>query len=445
MLSSLRGTGIVIGAALRDRGAPTLDPERLQARRDARARQMVRYASETVPHYRELFTREGIDPREIAGAQDLQRLPIIEKEELRADPERFRSTSADAADALAFESMGTSGVPVTIYHDRRSLLENIAYAERERAVVSRLAGKSVRAVYLHVATPTGMGRRTQAFYRAAAYLPVRPRRVRVSLYEPIDRLGEAIDRIRPDVVRGWGTHLELLFRALLERGYRGHLPRVVSYASEGMSPEGKLFFELELGLPVVSSYAAVESFRIAFTCEERRDFHVHDDLCHVRLVGPDGRDVPSGSEGEVVISNLINRGTVLLNYRLGDLASVAGPCLCGRTLPLLSGVRGRTSELVTLPDGTLIHPVAVWEVMRGRPGLVRYQLVQLGPARFTLKLVTSDRETYEHHAAGAAVDMSRFLRGATVEPEFVPLAEAGTVGKFTRVVALKPGGGYTPR
>ena len=52
-----------------------------------------------------------------------------------------------------------------------------------------------------------------------------------------------------------------------------------------------------------------------------------------RVADAEGRTVPVGSEGEVIVSNLHNQATVLLNYRLGDRGALAAaPCLCGHAV-----------------------------------------------------------------------------------------------------------------
>ena len=96
---------------------------------------------------------------------------------------------------------------------------------------------------------------------------------------------------------------------------------------------GREFIEGTFGIPVFSRYNAMEAFKIGFFCEQRSGFHIHDDLCHVRIVGDDGQTLPPGQQGQVVISNLVNRATVLLNYRLGDVASIStARCACGACL-----------------------------------------------------------------------------------------------------------------
>ncbi len=103
----------------------------------------------------------------------------------------------------------------------------------------------------------------------------------------------------------------------------------------------------ELGIEVLSSYNAIETPGVGLECEAHRGYHLNVDLCPVRLVDPRRRAAPPGESGEVVISNLVNRGTILLNYRLGDLAAdLPGPALAGGRCRCCRSCRlGRTAWL----------------------------------------------------------------------------------------------------
>jgi phenylacetate-CoA ligase len=419
------------------RRATYVPREQLMARRDARVREAVAYAAETVPHYRELFRREGIDPREIRTAGELERLPLLDKMPLRTDPARLVSTSRRAHDAVEYHTVGTTGIPVQISHDRTSLLETVAYAERERVIESRFVGKRVRYTRMSISDVTGTGNQTRAFYRRSMLAPVRPRRHSLSVGSPLEETIAAINRIRPDLIRSYGSFLELLYGTVVARGIPMHKPKLVVYGGDRLTPRGRSLIEHDVGIPVVSRYNCVESFMIGFFCEERRWFHLHDDLCHVRIVDAEGGTLPDGTRGEVVISNLVNRGTVLLNYRLGDHATiVTEECSCGRTTRLLSELEGRAQEFVRLPDGSLVSPTMLADAIEPYAEIIRYQLVQVERDRFDLQLVCVDEHAFARIADRVGADASRLLAGATVEPTYHDAAGAPQVGKITRISAL---------
>jgi phenylacetate-CoA ligase len=286
---------------------------------------------------------------------------------------------------------------------------------------------------------TGTERQTHAFYRRTMFAPVRPSHHSVSLTAPLQQTIAEINRVQPDLIWSYGTFAELLFRTVAACGIHLHRPKVLVYGSDLLTPGGRRLIEEEMGIPVISRYNCVESFKIGFLCEERRAFHLHDDLCHLRVVDSAGRTVPDGTRGEVVISNLVNRGTVLLNYRLGDLATiVTEPCGCGRTTRLLSELEGRVSELIHLADGTMISPTEVWDVVEPYREVIRYQLVQQRRDQFDLQLVAADEAAYDRIAAPLAAGVARLLAGARVDPSYHPAETSPDLGKFKRVVALPP-------
>jgi len=437
LLGKAQGTLTVLRNVPGQRRATYLPREQLLAHRDERVRETVEYAAATVPYYRDVFRSQGIDPREIRTADDLERLPLLDKLELRADPLRLVSTSDRAGDAVVYRTVGTTGVPVEIRHDRTSLFEGVAHSERERAIECRFVGKRVRYTRMSISDTTGTGNQTRAFYRGGMLAPVRPKHSSLSVSAPLEETIAAVNSVQPDVIRSYGSYLELLYGTVVAKRLRLHRPKLIVYGGDRLTARGRALIESTVGVPVVSRYNCVESFKIGFFCEERRGFHLHEDLCHVRIVDPQGQTVPDGRHGEVVISNLVNRGTVLLNYRLGDLATiVTEPCACGRTTRILSELEGRVSEFILLEDGTMFTPTMLADLMEPHGDVIRYQLVQIEKDRFDLQLVTADEASFAQVAGPLAADVSRLLGGAPVEPTYHDSAGSPQVGKFMRITAL---------
>jgi phenylacetate-CoA ligase len=276
----------------------------------------------------------------------------------------------------------------------------------------------------------------QRFYRDTSFRPCKPARHFVSIEQPLERIVEHVNELAPDVIRGNGGYLEAFFRAVAARELPLLLPRAVVYYGDMISPGGRALIE-ELGVPVLSRYGAIEAFKIGYLCEERDGFHLYEDLCDVRVVDGNGEPVAHGEVGEVVVSNLVNRGTVLLNYRLGDLARLrpAG-CPCGRTSPLLTDLQGRVTEIVYLPDGEFVYPAPVWGLTREVPGIIRFQLVQHERGRFELRLATVDGAAYDRAVEHVLPELRRLLPGTEVEPSRHERLEPPSGRKFRPIVAL---------
>ncbi len=125
----------------------------------------------------------------------------------------------------------------------------------------------------------------QAFYEENTLLPVRPRRSFVSLLEPIEKIAAIANAERPDVLVGYGGWIDLFFKTIAARGIDLRPPKMVMYMGEALPHGAREYIERRFGIPVLSRYNAVEAFKIGFFCEHRTGFHIHEDLCHVRIVG----------------------------------------------------------------------------------------------------------------------------------------------------------------
>jgi phenylacetate-CoA ligase len=417
---------------------PYLPLEQLNELRDRRVRAIVQYAARTVPYYRDLFRDKNINPNDIKTAADLSNLPLLDKRLVREQPERFISTDITGQMSLSLKTSGSTGTPLTIVHDRLSVLANAAFSEREKEVVRETLGKGKSSPTLLFSYPEGTVYYVRGFVRENAFIPSAFNVISASFLEPVETGIDTINRYQPALLVGSGTYIELLFKVVKERRVPIHLPKLIIYAGSPITEEGKHQIEAEFGVPVLSHYNAVEAFKIGYTCTERAGFHLHDDLIHVRIINKSGMEVAPGEEGEVVISNLVNRGTVLLNYRLGDVAALSPhPCPCGRTFRTIEKLGGRVEDFIQLPGGKYIHPRSIWMLFKARSDVLQYQLTQHTFTNFELALTVSDPSTFEQIAASSIAQLHHVLgNNAVITATRRDLVEAYGARKFRPVVSL---------
>jgi phenylacetate-CoA ligase len=204
---------------------------------------------------------------------------------------------------------------------------------------------------------------------------------------PLQEIARQINEQPPDVLVCYGSYLSEI-ASFIHEGGRLATPRVVLYGADAPSAGASARLTALLGVPVLSTYQAVEALKIGFECEAGLGLHINIDLYPVRIVDEAGRDLPPGETGEVVVSNLVNRGTVLLNYRLGDRARWLDRCCpCGRSLPLLSRPEGRTSAWLVHPSGRKLHEQEVATIFTNEPEVWQYRVVQTQAQQFEIDLV----------------------------------------------------------
>jgi phenylacetate-CoA ligase len=439
LLAKVRSTAAYAKMRMGQSRVPYLPEERLHEMRDKRLQQIVRYAAETVPYYRDLFRAEGINPADIRTVDDLDRLPLIDKQQVAHHPKRFVSTSRWGRTARPAVTSGSTGMPLKVYHDRHSLLLASAVALRERDARTRGFGLSPTSRFAAITLPG----------RAWVVAPIAKPHTRFSLFrqnglslsvlQPLEEVIAAINQLRPEMIVGYGSYLTALFMTVALGGTYLHMPKLVVYYGDALTDAGRHVIRDELGIAVMSVYGAAEAFKIGFSCEQGSGHHLHADLTHVKIVDRNGQRMPRGERGEVVISNLVNRGTVLLNYRLGDIAALSDRrCPCGRTLPLLASLEGRVEDVIYLRNGRFVYPGAVRDVMKHLEGVLQYQLIQLEADVFELKLATVDPDTFERVSGELLTALRRLLGdSACIEPVYHDeRLEPGPSGKFRPILSL---------
>jgi phenylacetate-CoA ligase len=452
LLTRLRWSAHLARQLARQGRFPFETAEHVAHEQARRVRAIVRHAYRTVPHYRETIDRLGLQPDAFRAVADLARLPILERDALQREPERLTSTAIALPDRLTLRTGGSTGAPRAVHHSIRSIVENAAHGERERSIVARVLGRRVGYRETVIGSPRSSAQEVQTYLRANTVQPrgVRVERQYLSVLDPVETTAERMAAFAPDVVHGYGSYLAVLFAHLCAVRREAPLPRVVTFSSDGLTDAARRLIRDDLGLFVLGTYQAVEAFKIGFECGEGEGLHLNTDLYPVRIVDGSGHDVTPGEPGDVIVSNLVNDATVLLNYRLGDQAAMlTGACPCGRTLPRLTQPLGRLDDWLVVGERR-VHSQGVRTIFTDEANILQYQVVQMAPQHFRVSLVT--REALADGALaqriadgfrarlGEAVtvdvarvnDLSRTSRGKV--RAIVPLS--GTAGRGTPAEAL---------
>ncbi len=356
---------------------------------------LVQFAAERVPYYRDLFRREGIDPREIRIPRDLRRLPTLDKAMVGAEPERFMPEGTSLEGCVPIDTSGTTGRATTTWYDLPGLLERVGRTQRQRDKQRLLADpKLAGRPKMYICQPTGTPVKWERVYREQLLLPERrARSVVVSGFRPPEEILARIREVQPRVIATSGSMLEILVAYLRRYDPEAELPYVFTYSAEVLSPWVREALEQRHGAKVLSSYTAGEMGVMAYECEHRRLLHVAEDLVVLRVCDERGEDLVAGS-GEVVATNLLNRQTVLINYRPGDRVDLTREqCPCGTALRSLARVDGRVSGLIVSPRGELLLASVVVGILRDLPGILRYQFVQEAVSEARLRLVLAPGAT----------------------------------------------------
>jgi phenylacetate-CoA ligase len=438
VLKRLWGTAYLGFHYLKHHRYPFRPREAVLRDQSRRVQRIAAQAYRFVPYYRETFDKLGLRPSDFRTADDLAKLPLLERRSVQSDPERFLSKARPAGRSVCFHTAGSTGEPLAITHELEAVLLTAVHGQRYHDCFA-------------AQFPLGRGCRETWIFPSAGSTVLQYRRLQMdntflvkqlaasrqflSMLDPPKKNIPLINAYRPDIIHSYGSYLEELFARLQATGEAFHRPKAVGFGGDGLSDSARRMIGESFGIPAFSLYSSVEAPSIAFECQEHRGLHVNEDIYPLRIADSSGRSLPPGEEGEVVVSNLVNRAMVLLNYRLGDLASLLPePCSCGRSLPLMSFPAGRKDDWLELPTGERVHPYLVSSFLKFERDVLQFQVTQEGPQDFRVALVvrtSCHRPAIEKRvAANFARVFGQKIRLRVSFVSFIPRTSSGKVKSF---------------
>ncbi len=398
----------------------------LRALQVERARGLVRRAMERSPWYREVYGARGVDPDAIRSLDDLRRLPILEKADLKRERERILLVGADRAKITQGATGGTTGEPTHYYWDDAYWCRSSAVTQRAYGFLGFEPGdRHVMIWGTSLPVDARSLRREIRNYRRRNILLVPGFDLSE---ETMARHAEAIRRHRPKVIEGY-VSLLVLFGGFLERsGIRLDPPHALVSSAERLFPFQREAIERAFGAPLHDRYGTREVGCIASECGRHTGLHVAAEHVIVETVRGD-ESVPPGESGEIVVTCLSNEVFPFLRYRIGDLgALLPDPCPCGRGLPLLAMTGGRVCELITTARGTWLPGVFFPHLFKEFPGVGAFQVRQARDRAVEIRIVRTEAwtpEQEERYAAEIRKVLGEDLPVAYVHVERIETTAAG--------------------
>ncbi len=363
-----------------------LSPAELQGLQRQRLRAFLARVGERVPHYERLFARTGFDPLAIRSVADLQRLPLLTKADIRADVESFKAR--DPGVLKRYNTGGSSGEPLVFYMDRERIAHDVAAKWR----ATRWWGVDIGDRELVVwGSPIELGSQDRLRRLRDGALRSRLLPAFEMSSANLDRFVAEIRRFRPAMLFGYPSSLSLIASHATKRGVAldDCGVRVVFVTSERLYDAQRAAIETAFGAPVANGYGARDAGFIAHQCPHG-SLHVSAEDIVVETVRPDGAATAPGELGEIAVTHLRTPDFPLVRYRTGDVGVLSDRrCACGRGLPVLADVHGRTTDFVVAADGTVMHGLALIYTVRDLEGVEQFKIVQESLARVDVQLVTS--------------------------------------------------------
>lgn len=410
-----------------------MSPEELKQLQLARLKAFLIDVQKHVQYYRNLFEQMDFDPTTIDHLGQLATLPLLSKSDIRTHLDKMKAD--DAVGLARFNTGGSSGEPLIFYIGNLRVSHDVAAKWRATRWWGVDIGDPEAVIW---GSPIELGSQDKIRLLRDKFLRTHLIPAFQMSTDKLDGFIRQIRQIKPKMLFGYpsalahiASHAEKQAIAMSDLGIK-----VAFVTSERLYDHQREKIETVFGCPVANGYGGRDAGFIAHQCPQG-GMHITAEDIIVEIIDPQGRVLPIGELGEIVVTHLATRDFPFIRYRTGDMGILSDkPCSCGRGLPLLEEVQGRTTDFVVAQDGTILHGLALIYVLRDLDGVDAFKITQNSLDETRVQIVRSP--DYQQVVAEARIiDTFKKRLGSTVNViiEYTDQIAKEKSGKFRYVIS----------
>ena len=398
-------------------------PEHIREIQWQKLKELINYVYDQNIFYRKHFTKDGIHPEDIKSWDDFLKVPYLTKDDIRNNSDDIISKKYTKQKMYYKRTGGSTGVPIHLYVDFDAMNFKRATTHRHNSWANYLPGMKRASLWGDTEKEYSFKEKIfMKLYDRTIYLDTLKMH-EAYLFEFIEK----IKKFRPKSLTGHGHSIYYFAKFLLENNIDNiHFDGIISTA-ETLSGQERKVIESVFGDIVFDRYGCEELSIIASECEKRDGLHINAEGLYVEVIGGDNT-----TPGDLIITDLTNKGMPFIRYEIGDMATIYdGICSCGRGLPRLGKVFGRTSDILYTPEGNKISGISILDTfMIHIKGFRQMQIIQNELSKIKFKLIKDNNYGETSLEALNKTVLNIFGPKMRYETEFVEKIPMTKRGKF---------------
>lgn len=346
----------------------------------------IRNIYENVPFYREVFQKFNLVPEDINRIQDLKKLPVITKEDIRNNRDKFFNRKMNPEKCFHSFSSGSTGQPFASHFDRRSWIRK-KFLSKLRARFACGMRQGQRVAIFESEPAQNLEKRNGFHPLRDLFLQVRY----FSIFDDIEHLVIQLADFKPQNAYGPQSFFFHFAREIQKNNQQLSFLKRIYTSSEYGQKHAAQFIKSILQVEIYDVYGSTEFKEVSWECEQHQGYHINEDEIVCEILNEDRPALP-GKIGDIVLTDLRNHAMPLIRYRIHDRGRLlSGNCRCGRTFSLMQPVAGRASEYIRLPGGEKISPYRFTTAIEKFEGLLQYQLIQQSETDIIIQMIIEKR------------------------------------------------------
>ena len=406
--------------------------DELKEEQEKQLRHMINFAYKNVPYYHKLFNDLILVPEDIKKVEDLQKLPVLTKENIKSNWEDFQPVNLNKMHYYEGVTGGSTGNPLKYRLSKFDRFLSGAllyrgwgyggYGLGDKMVF--LAGSS-----LDIGTKSYLAKRVHEIARNI---------MKLSSFD----MGETemreyvniINSSKPKFLRGYASSIYFFANWIEKNNLKIDQPLLIFTTSEKLYPHMKEQIGKIFHCEVLDTYGLNDGGISAYECQEHAGLHIDTERGIMEIADPEGNQLETGS-GKILATSLYNYSMPFIRYDTNDLGNLTDDiCSCGRGYKLLKEVVGRSVDFLLTPEGKNVNGwFFIYIFWKFCQGIQEYQIIQEKLDKIIIKIVTD--EYFDEKQLNKILQEVRLKsEGWNVEFKFVDKIDKTGAGKYKYVI-----------
>lgn len=394
-------------------------------------RELILHAYQNVPYYRETFRNNDLKPEMIRSIEDIPKIPILDKQTVRNNPESFVDERQDISRLIKGHTSGTTGTPLVLYRRKQEASTATAFFDVRCHEVVGMTRIRNRSASIGVHLVVSYDRTKPPFW---VYNP-RWNQLYMSSYHLAEKyLGSYVEKLRkfrPDYIEGYPSTIYAIARHIVDNGLDPVQCKACFTTAETLFDYHRKAIQKAFGCRTYNQYGCGEMVVFAAECAQG-SMHISPDYCILEVVDDNNQPLPAGQTGHLICTSLVNWTQPFIRYRVGDIGAIGtSTCACGSAMPVLESIEGRSDGVLITRDGRKIGRLD--PVFKGVQGVFEAQIVQNDYDCFVIRVVPA-REFCDEYANVMIQNLRDRIGESDIRIELVPTIARTSSGKFKAIV-----------
>jgi len=354
---------------------------------NAQLRRLICYSVENVPYYSKLFNRLNLTSEDIKCSKDLEKLPILTKEDIKKSPSSFISKKLEKY--VLGSTGGSTGVPLKYRMSEECYSRGVALLYRGWGFAGYRLGEKVSTIAgasLLPSLPSFKSKMQDLILNIRHY----------SSYgmgeKELNQYYTHLQKWNPLFLRGYASSLYLLAKFMERNNLKlNYQIKGIFSTAEVITNNQKILIEKVFGAKVYNQYGLNDGGISAYECSMHNGMHIDFERAILEVVDSEAKQIQN-KDGKILATSLYNYAMPFIRYDTGDIGKIANDsCPCGCPRPLLKEICGRKTDYLKLNGKYIGSPQLT--VLMGKIDLEYYQIIQKSSNEVEVNMIIGNNFT----------------------------------------------------